>query len=248
MTTVKNIYDYINSIAPFDTQEKWDNSGHLVGEFRKAVTTVVMSLDVTKEVVEFAREVGAQLILSHHPVIFSPLKRLDSDSVVYMLASSGIACISAHTNLDRADGGINTNLAELLGLRDCSMLDCGCVVGHLEAVMSMDDFAEYVSDMLDTAGIRYTDTDKLISKVAVGGGNCEEFLDEALEKADCFVTGDMKYHTMLDAQQQGRAVISAGHFETENKPFLMLKSKLGHIFSDVSFIEAPRENPVKTVV
>ena len=111
MTTVKNIYDYINSIAPFDTQEEWDNSGHLVGDFRAEVKRVVLSLDATKEVVSYCDDVNTDLLLTHHPVIFSKLADVKSGSVVYELVKNNIACISAHTNFDKAECGINANLA-----------------------------------------------------------------------------------------------------------------------------------------
>lgn len=247
MTTVKNIYDYINSIAPYDNQEEWDNSGHLVGNFRKEVKRVVMSLDATKDVCSFARDVDADLVLTHHPVIFGGIKSVKADSAVYILANSGIAHLCAHTNFDIAEGGINDNLATVLELNEPKHIpDSFLVYGTLDNDMSVDDFAEYVSDKLDCAGIRYTDSDRTIRTVAVGGGACEEYIDLAMQYADCFVTGDMKYHQMLDASENGYAVISAGHFETENIPFLMLKDRLEKVFVDVEFIIAPAVNPVKT--
>lgn len=248
MTTVKNIFDYINSIAPFDTQEQWDNSGFLAGDFRKEVKTVVMSLDPTAQAVDFAVSVSADLLLTHHPIIFNGVKRIEKGSALYTLINNDIAHISAHTNFDLARCGINFNLAELLSLKNVKNIDGSFIVtGELESEMSIDDFAQYVSTMLDCSGLRYTDTEKLIKKVAVGGGACEEYIPVAMENADCFLTGDMKYHQMLDASQAGFAVISAGHFETENKPFLMLRDRLEKIFTDVAFIEAPCENPILSV-
>ena len=248
MTTVKNIYDYINSIAPYDTQEEWDNSGHLIGDFRGEVKKCVMALDATKEVCAFAKDIGADLVLTHHPIIFGGIENVKSDSAVYLLANSGIAALCAHTNFDVAEGGINENLAEILGLTNTRRIQgIPVALGELSGEMSIDDFAEYVSNTLDCAGIRYTDTEKSIKTVAVGGGACEEYMYRALAEADCFVTGDMKYHQMLDASEQGLAVISAGHFETENKAFLMLKDRLEKIFTDIEFITAPVGNPIKSV-
>lgn len=248
MTTVKNIYDYINSVAPYDTQEEWDNSGHLVGDFRKEVKTVVMALDCTKEVVSFAKDVNADLVFTHHPLIFGGIKKVLSDSAVYELAKNDIAFLCAHTNFDKAECGINANLANILALTDThTICDGFVVVGNLDCPMSMDDFAESVAEKLGTSGIRYTDTDRLIKSVAVGGGACSEFMWDALKIADCFVTGDLKYHEMLDASECGCAVISAGHFETENAAFLMFKDRLQQIFTDVEFIVAPRENPIKSI-
>lgn len=248
MTTVKNIYDYIDSIAPYNTQEDWDNSGHLIGDFRKEVKKCVMALDATKAVCTFANDIGADLVLTHHPVIFGGLKNVLSQSAVYILANSGISFLCAHTNFDYANGGINDNLAELLSLKNTFHIEgTPLVCGTLDDEMSIDDFAEYVSDVLGCSGIRYTDTEKTIKTVAVGGGSCDEYSSEAFECADCFITGDIKYHSMLDISEEGLSVISAGHFETENMPFLMLKKKLESLFADVEFIIAPYENPIKSI-
>jgi len=245
MTTVKNIYDYINSVAPFDTQEEWDNSGFLIGDFRKPVKKVVMSLDGTIQAVGFAKSVGADLLLTHHPVIFNSIKNIKKGTAVYELVNSDIALICAHTSFDKARGGINDNLASILGLKNTRHIADGFVVtGELEEPMSIDDFSAFAADTLESRGLRYTDTEKVIKTVAVGGGACSEFIPDAMENADCFVTGDLKYHEMLDASQSGFAVISAGHFETENTPFLMFKDNLERIFTDVEFIAAPVENPV----
>ena len=248
MTTVKNIYDYINSIAPYDTQEEWDNSGHLIGDFRAEVKKCVMALDATKEVCLFAKEIGADLVLTHHPIIYGGIESVKAGTAVYTLANAGIAALCAHTNFDVAEGGINDNLAEILELNNTKRVENSfLVIGELENEMSIDDFAEFVADKLDCRGIRFIKTDKPIKTVALGGGACDEYTELAMKNADCFLTGDMKYHAMLDASENGWAVISAGHFETENKPFLMLKERLEKIFTDVEFIIAPRENPIETI-
>ncbi len=248
MTTVKNIYDFINSIAPYNTQEDWDNSGHLVGDFRKSVTKVVMALDTTKSVCDFASDVNADLVLTHHPIIFSGLKSVHCDSAVYKLVNNDIAHLCAHTNFDIAKEGINHNLAQILELKNITPIENSFIaVGELENAMSMDDFAEYVNEKLNCHGIRYTDSDRIIKKVSVGGGACGEFVNLAKSYSDCFVTGDLKYHEMLDAYENDFPVISAGHYETENVPFMMLKSKLQAVFTDVEFITAPVDNPVLTV-
>lgn len=248
MTTVKNIYDYINSIAPFDQQEEWDNSGFLIGDFRKEVKRVVLTLDATKAVTSYAAEIGADLIISHHPVIFGGIKELKKGDVVYTCAENNIAVISAHTSFDIAVDGINDNLCSRLGLKNVQKIEGTFInVGELDYEMSIDDFAEFVKDTLDVNGIRYTDTEKTIKKVAVGGGACEEFTEDAMKVADCFLTGDMKYHKMLDCAEQGFSVISAGHFETESESFRMLLNKLEMIFPDVEFVWGNQKNPVLAV-
>lgn len=248
MTTVKNIYDYINSVAPFDLQEEWDNAGFLTGDFRKEVKRVVMSLDPTKEVCDFAASVHADLLLTHHPLIFKGIRELIKGSAAYTLVQNDIAHIAAHTNFDVSDCGINFNLAKLLKLENVSKIDGSFLVkGDLPSAMSIDDLTQYISDMLDCSGIRYTDTDKLIKTVALGGGACEEYIEIAEPCSDCFITGDLKYHQMLDAKERDYVLVSAGHFETENKPFLMFKEMLEQIFTDVDFIIAPVHNPIQSI-
>ena len=248
MTTVKNIYDYINSIAPFDTQEEWDNAGFLIGEFRKEVKKAVLCLDVTKAVAEYAKDVEADLIISHHPVIFNGIKNVKKGSAVYTCIENDIAVISAHTNFDLAESGINYNLALRLGLNDIKQIDGSFLaVGNLDYEMSIDDFAQFVSDTLDVSGLRYTDTEKPVKAIAVGGGACEDYIELAVQNADCFVTGDMKYHAMLECAENSYAVISAGHYETEHDSFIMLMDKLKALFADVEFLSANQKNPVLAV-
>ncbi len=248
MTTVKNIYDYINSIAPFATQEEWDNAGFLIGEFRKEVKKAVLCLDVTKAVAEYAKDVEADLIISHHPVIFNGIKNVKKGSAVYTCIENDIAVISAHTNFDLAESGINYNLAMRLGLNDIKQIDGSFLaVGNLDYEMSIDDFAQFVSDTLDVSGLRYTDTEKPVKIIAVGGGACEEYIELAVQNADCFVTGDMKYHAMLECAENSYAVISAGHYETEHDSFIMLMDKLKALFADVEFLSANQKNPVLAV-
>ncbi len=245
MTLVKDIYDYINKIAPYNEMENWDNSGFILGDMKKEVKTVVMSLDATKEAAAFSKSVNADLLLTHHPIIFGGVKKIKSDSAIYRLINNDIACMCAHTSFDKANGGINDNLALLLELKNKRKLENGyVVVGELENEMSIDDFATFVSNTLDVHALRYTDTDKMIKTVAVGGGACGEFIEDAMQNADCFVTSDLKYHQMLDASEEKFALINAGHFETESKAFLMLKNKLEKEFEQVEFIVAPVHNPV----
>ena len=120
MTTVKDIYNYIDSFAPFDSAEEWDNVGILIGSGSTEVTKALITLDITNETADEAKKIGAQLIISHHPVIFGGLKRLSSDSPVYRAAKYDISCLCAHTNLDKSPVfGVNTALAAAIGLVDC---------------------------------------------------------------------------------------------------------------------------------
>ncbi len=247
MPTVRDIYNYINTLAPFETQEEWDNSGLLIGSFDKEVKRAVLSLDATKAVCTLAADYGADLVVSHHPIIFSPLSEIIEGSAVYTCANNSVSVISAHTNFDKAEQGINANLCKILGINNVEPIENTFIVrGSLECEMSIDDFAQLVADRLGTAGIRYTETDNPIKTVAVGGGACEEYINDAMQCADCFLTGDMKYHSMLNAAEQGFAVISAGHFETESEAFSRLLDMLKAEFPEVEFVWGNQQNPVKT--
>lgn len=248
MTSVADIEKFIDSVAPFETMEPWDNSGFQLGDRDSVVKRCVLTLDVTGKTAKFAVDNSAELILSHHPLIFNPLSNIPADSTVAKLIKNGVSVISAHTCFDKAKGGISEQLALRLGLSDVSSTEDGFVaVGELKEKMTLKDFASFTAKTLNCSGLRYTDIDAEIKRVAVCGGAGEEFLELAKSCADCFVTGDVKYHTMLDAAEAGYPVVSAGHFETEYGSFLALIPKLQEAFSDVEFIPAPQKNPVAAV-
>lgn len=123
MYRVGDFYNEINRIAPFSMAESWDNSGLLIGSMDREVEKVLLALDATHHVVDEARQIGASLIITHHPVIFSAIKSMTAESIPYRAAAAGLSVISAHTNLDIAHGGVNDRLTELLGLNDIDSLD-----------------------------------------------------------------------------------------------------------------------------
>lgn len=133
MTTVQDIYRFIDQIAPFAIQESWDNSGMLVGHWKQPVSRVLMTLDITPEVIYEARKLGAELIVSHHPLLFQPAKQVTDGTQdlvgqrVLMLAEAGVAAICCHTNWDSAQGGVNYVLAKLCGLDNLQVLEQGGV-------------------------------------------------------------------------------------------------------------------------
>ncbi len=233
MVTVGDLYHLIDEKAPFSTQMSFDNAGLLVGDSGQEVTRILVSLDITEEVAAEAAELGCQLIVSHHPVIFHPLKRLTTGDptsrTVCALVRSRISAICAHTNLDMANGGVNDCLAQAAGLTDLELLavegtapdgsPIGCGrVGSLKAgECSLTEYMAFLKQSLTPHGMRFVDVGKPVRRVAVGGGACADYMDDAIAKGcDTFVTSDVKYNGFLDARDKGINLIDAGHYPTEN--------------------------------
>ena len=246
MTTAGDIYRFIDGFAPFRTALSFDNPGLLVGDENAAVTAAVLSLDITPPVVREAERLGAELIVSHHPVIFHPLKAVRADSVPYLLARSGIAAICAHTNLDMAPGGVNDCLAGRLRLENVSPLVVSPESGLAEALCGGTgrqydprEFAEFVKGALGCAGVRYTDGGRGVRKVGLCSGGGADYLYAAAE-AGCgaFVTGECKHNQMIDAENLGVTLVAAGHFETEDIVIPALLQRLADRFPDVNFIRS----------
>ena len=214
--TVGQVLAFLQSRAPFETAEGYDNVGLLVGSPDRAVDGILVTLDITPAAVREAARIGAGLIVSHHPVIFSPLRTLDADSVPALLIQGGIAAICAHTNLDRAAGGVNDCLAAALGLADVRTASDGLTrFGRLPKALSPRDFAAWVGKKLGTA-VRMRTGTGMISNVAVCSGAGGDFLLPILEEggAVAAVTGELKHHEWL-ALPAGVTMVEAGHYHTE---------------------------------
>lgn len=212
--TNRAIMELLDSKAPFATAEEWDNVGLLIGSPDNEVTRVLVTLDATPAAIEAAKAVGAELIVTHHPVIFDPLKKLDSDSVPYTLAAAGIDVISVHTNADKADDGVNDILAERLGLTDLRVTEDGfCRIGRLSESTNATTFAKAVAATLDTA-VR-TNGGGEIRTVAVCGGSGGDFITPLASEIDAFVSGEVRHHQWLEANALGVTVVEAGHYATE---------------------------------
>jgi dinuclear metal center YbgI/SA1388 family protein len=196
--------------------------GQLVGDAGAPLTSALFCLDITPAIVEEAASCKAQLIVSHHPVIFDPLRRLSAGSVPYLLARAGIAAICAHTNLDLADGGVNDCLCASLGLHAVTGLEPaegGMLgrVGVLPAPMDEQSFALHVKASLGCGGLRMVPSGRRIETVAVCGGSGGSLLPRAAAcGAQALVTADVKHNQLFEAMQLGLCLIDAGHFETEN--------------------------------
>jgi dinuclear metal center YbgI/SA1388 family protein len=352
MVKVGDIEKFLTGWAPLETAQDWDNCGLLCGNPEQEVSRVLVALDVTEEVVEEGLKKQAQLIISHHPVIFSPLKKINENSqqgrLLRTLIRNEISVLSLHTNLDIAKDGVNEILAARLHLGPCEILAeeytrafqkvcvfvpvefmprvreamfeagggqyghySGCSfhtagegtflpgkkanpfigssgqtqtvkelklemvvpkdltgrvvaamlsahpyetpafdvfdtfglseplgigrIGDLKRPMAFEEFLPFVKDALGCRGLRYAGKRDWVRRVAVGGGACISYMDQAfLKGADVFITSDVKYHEMLDGAQKGYFLIDAGHFPTEDGICDYLVQKVGIAFPDIS--------------
>ena len=244
MAKVKDFYGYLNSIAPFETQEDWDNSGMLVGDMNAEVKKAAVVLDITHEEIKKAKAIGADLIISHHPVIFNPIKSVTKGSMPYELVASSINALCCHTPLDIADGGTNDSLAELLGINVTRADDPILRLGTVEPTTAQE-LAGKIANTLNTK-VRYADAGKTIKKIAIcTGAGCS--LIEAAGEIDAFITGDASHHNFLDCVQAGITLIAAGHCETEIIVVPVLVKKLQAQFPDIEIIDIKQENPIKFI-
>lgn len=244
MAKVKDFYGYLNSIAPFETQEDWDNSGMLVGDMDAEVKKVAVVLDITHEEIKKAKAIGADLIISHHPVIFNPIKSVTKGSVPYELVASSINALCCHTPLDIANGGTNDSLAKLLGIEVTRTEDPILRLGTVEPTTA-ENLAGKIAKTLNTK-VRYADAGRKIEKIAIcTGAGCS--LIEAAGEIDAFITGDASHHNFLDCIQAGITLIAAGHYETEIVVVPVLVKKLQAQFPDIEIIDIKQENPIKFI-
>ena len=259
MTTVGDVYEFLQEKAPFELQKDFDNSGFLVGRTETQVSKILVALDITEQVVDEAAEQGVQLIVAHHPVIFGGVRsitdRTVTGRVLLSLAERGIAAVCVHTNLDAVEDGVNDALALRLGLTDIEQLKQegvdaqgrACGIGRVGRVSEQPlfDFAMAVKRLLGSNGLRLVDGGKPVRKVAVGGGACSDMLDEVLAKGcDTFVTSDVKYNRFLEAKAQGVNLIDAGHFPTEDVVCPVLLDWLAERFPQVSVSISKRHHEV----
>lgn len=262
MPSVKEIYRYLDEKFPYCMQESYDNSGIMV-ECGRNVTKVVVSLDITNTIVDYATALGAELIVSHHPVIFRPIKSISYDSPLYRLIANDVSAISAHTNYDIAEGGVNDQLASKLDLHEIKPVfkvsECSVngilrenYIGRMGVItneQTPSDFAAFVAERLGKkVGIEYVDGRKNVKTVAVGGGACGEFVFECKKYGiDAFVTGEAKHHEMIYAAENGITLIAAGHYATENVALEKLASTLVEKFEGLTVTVTRLDNPVKSV-
>lgn len=228
--TVRNICDLLNAVAPFDTQEPFDNSGLLVGSPDQEVSRVLFALDITEAVLSEAVSLGAQLIVTHHPLMFSPIQRLTDETfegrLIRRLVRENISFIACHTCLDKAPGGINDALAECCALLDVEG-DEFVRVGTLPVPMKAAELREYLCAALNASVILMGDPDRTVSRLGLCSGAGSGEWEEAVRLgADGFLTGEVKHHHALAMADAGVVCFEGGHFATEQPGIFALADAL----------------------
>ena len=224
MPTVQEIEQALFDWAPRELAASWDNVGLLAGSGAGNAGRILIALDITEWVADEALACGADLVVSHHPLMncrWHEVQNIRDDNAqgrtIIKLLRGGISGICMHTNLDAAEGGVNDILARRLGLQAPAAFNEEKIgrIGTLKYEKGLEEFLKDVIQLLDCKGLRYRDAGKPVHRVAVGGGSCAEYISQAIALGcDTFVTSDIKYHDFLDAN--GINLIDAGHFETEN--------------------------------
>ncbi len=213
---VQQVLEILEQIAPPELACSWDNVGLLVDAGRP-VTSIMTALDITADVVRDAAESGCELIVSHHPVIFDPLRRVTAEDVPAMLLQNGISAICMHTNLDAAPGGVNDVLADLLRIENRRDFADNCGrIGTLNVPTTAQQLAETCSRMLHTH-CKFVEADHPVEKLAEVSGAGGSYLQQAIDEgADCLVTGEAAHHIAILAKQKGVGLVVAGHWGTEH--------------------------------
>ncbi|MBR4082609.1 MAG: Nif3-like dinuclear metal center hexameric protein [Clostridia bacterium] len=230
MLTVQNVFDYINELAPFDTQDAWDNSGLLLGDPAAEVRGIHVALDCTEAVCAEAERLGANLIVTHHPVIFSGLKNIRESApgsrLLCRLIRSGIAVICAHTNIDAAQGGTNDTLAQLIGLTN--IRGEGCMrVGDLPETLTAVEVERLLTGKLHTVVRRMGPADALVRVIGMCTGGGSEFWQSChAAGAEAFISGEIRHHHALEAASMGMVCFECGHHATEEPGIFALADAL----------------------
>ncbi len=245
MTTVADILAFLDTLAPRSLKMDWDNCGLLCGRPGREVRRILVALDPFDTVIDEAIRVKADLLVTHHPLIFrNGLMAVNEDTeagrCVLKLVENGIAAINAHTNLDIAPGGINDVLAQTLGLNGIETIgEEGLLRRGTVPAQPLPQFLAHVKQALDCDGLRYVEVGRPVATVAVGGGACADEMEEALSAGcDTFVTSDVKYNQFRTAFQLGLNLIDAGHFHTENPAMPVLRDRLQAAFPEMEVLFA----------
>lgn len=234
--TVSELYNNLEKRIPLSLRCEWDNDGIMVmPDGDKKVKRVLLTLDVTEDAVEYAINHGFDLIISHHPLIFKPIRSV-SDGRLVKLIRSDIAVFSFHTRLDRVDGGVNTVLAQVLGLNSLRRFgedDLG-VIGELDKEITESELINRVKTVLSAPSLSVVYGGGMIKTVAVVGGSGDDYIASAREVgADAYISGELGYNDLTDASSLGMTVIAAGHYHTENPVLSALENFVNEVEREI---------------
>ncbi|MFH0801801.1 MAG: Nif3-like dinuclear metal center hexameric protein [bacterium] len=246
MADILEIYKALEELAPPELAERWDNCGLQVGPAGGEVRRILLSLDVTLPVAEEAAETGAELIVSHHPLIFTPLQRIDGATaqgkLIQYLVANRIAVFSIHTSLDSARGGVNDALADFIGIRNAAPLKIlaeGAGLGRIGELPDIESGTALAARLKSALGLRELrvsgDIGGGVRRVALCSGSGGDLLGAALEQeADIFVTGEINHHAALSALGGGLPVLELGHWKSERIVLPPLQKILQRQFGSVA--------------
>ena len=245
---LSDILDLLEELAPNSLAEDWDNPGLQVGKKSQTIHKILIALDPTLQALKTATQIKAQLLLTHHPLIFKPLFHLDQEvfpaNVIFEAIRTGTSIIAAHTNLDRSQGGINDMLAQLFGLQHATVLqkmtdlnDHGVGLGRIGLIPESKSLDEMVETVKEKLGLQTTKLvgrgDQPINRIAVVGGSGGGFVATAAEAgADLLITGDLGHHHALEAENLGLALIDGGHFHTEKAALSLFTDRFKKILKN----------------
>jgi dinuclear metal center YbgI/SA1388 family protein len=208
---IEKIYEFLNDLSPFELQEEWDNGGLIIGSLQDEVENICISLELDSEVVQSAPE--KTLFITHHPLIFKSLKKLDfaayPANIIKILAKKECAALAMHTNIDKTH--LNRYVAERILKRQITEVrDFIC---YFDVNADFDELVLDISNRLNTETLKIVKSGKKIKRAALCTGSGGDLLHEI--NADCFISGDFKYHHAVMAKENGLSLIDIGHFESE---------------------------------
>ncbi|MEZ6062505.1 MAG: Nif3-like dinuclear metal center hexameric protein [Planctomycetaceae bacterium] len=261
MLTVAEIIRFLDEFAPAELAEDWDNAGLLVGRRTASVDRVMTCLTLTSDVAAEAVQERAQLVVTHHPVMFRATRQVTSDTadgdVLLTLIEAGIAVFSPHTRFDSAAEGINQQLAESFGLRQIQAIRESASVaglgggrwGKLDADTSLDEFLSCVKQVCGAEYLEFSgERESSVSTVAVACGSAAEFLRDAVRLGcDTFVTGEARFHSALEARAAGVNLVLVGHYSSERPAVERLAEVIGHRFPEIESFASRMESDPLTV-
>lgn len=239
MIKVNDVLKLLADKFPLDSACDFDNVGLLTGDGNSKVKKAVVCLDCDINTVNFAKEQGANLIVTHHPVIFDALKSVTAGSVVFELVKNGISVISMHTNLDIADCGVTENLCAAIGLTNVKpfLAHDGFLIREAVCkIQSADDLAKHIKQSLGGA-VRYCDSGVKINRVLVCSGSGGDFLTDVINGGyDALIAADIKHNVFINALNHGVTVFDAGHYQSENVIVSPLCKMLSDSFGSIEFL------------